>query len=105
MPRNGRFELIYNNDESPLQRTDNNDTNKGVSGGDVLVASHQTSTTKLATRTTWRTLSGAGIFVAPLAGLVALWAIVVPLFNVNPRIFPSVGSVAEAAWDSIRDGT
>lgn len=70
----------------------------------MLVASHQTQ------RQSWllkrlATLSGAGIFLAPLAGLVVLWAIAVPLFDINQRIFPSVGSVAGAAWDSIRDGT
>lgn len=56
----------------------------------------------------WRTmnsLAGAAVFVAPLLALVAIWAIVVPLFEVNPRIFPSVASVADAAADSIRDGS
>jgi len=50
-------------------------------------------------------LAGAAMFVAPLIALVAIWAIVVPLFNVNPRVFPSVGAVGTAALDSIRDGT
>ena len=50
-------------------------------------------------------LAGAAMFVAPLLALVAIWAIVVPLFEVNPRIFPSVASVADAAADSIRDGS
>lgn len=50
-------------------------------------------------------LAGAAMFVAPLIALVAIWAIVVPLFDVNPRIFPSVGSVGAAAIESIRDGT
>ena len=45
------------------------------------------------------------IFVAPLAVLVGLWAIAVPLFDINPRVFPSVPSVAAAALESIRDGT
>ena len=36
------------------------------------------------------------MFVAPLAALVVLWAIVVPLFDINPRIFPSCRSVAGA---------
>ena len=56
----------------------------------------------------WRTmnwLAGAAVFVAPLLALVAIWAIVVPLFEVNPRIFPSVASVADAAADTIRDGS
>ena len=50
-------------------------------------------------------LAGATMFVAPLAAVVLLWAIVVPLFGINPRIFPSVSSVAGAAMDSIRDGS
>ena len=50
-------------------------------------------------------LAGATMFVAPLAALVLLWAIVVPLFGINPRIFPSVSSVAGAAMDSIGDGS
>ncbi len=50
-------------------------------------------------------LAGIAMFVAPLLALVAIWAAVVPLFNVNPRVFPSVGAVGTAALDSIRDGT
>jgi NitT/TauT family transport system permease protein/taurine transport system permease protein len=50
-------------------------------------------------------LAGAAMFVAPLLALVAVWAVVVPLFDVNPRIFPSVASVANAALDTIRDGS
>jgi NitT/TauT family transport system permease protein/taurine transport system permease protein len=50
-------------------------------------------------------LVGTALFVAPLLVLVAIWAIVVPLFNVNPRIFPSVGAVAEAAGATIADGS
>ena len=50
-------------------------------------------------------LAGAAMFVAPLLVLVAIWAIVVPLFEVNPRVFPSVASVADAAADTIRDGS
>ena len=50
-------------------------------------------------------LVGAATFVAPLLLLVVLWAIVVPLFHVDPRVFPSVGAVGTAAMESIRDGT
>jgi taurine transport system permease protein len=50
-------------------------------------------------------LVGTALFVAPLLVLVVIWAIVVPLFNVNPRIFPSVGAVAEAAAATIADGS
>ena len=48
---------------------------------------------------------GAAMFVAPLLALVAVWAVVVPLFQINPRVFPSVGAVGTAALESIRDGT
>lgn len=70
----------------------------------MLVAPGQ----KVRSRVAWRgmnSLVGAALFVAPLLVLVAIWAIVVPLFNVNPRIFPSVGSVAEAAIAAIGDGS
>jgi taurine transport system permease protein len=50
-------------------------------------------------------LMGTATFIAPLAALVVIWAIVVPLFDINPRIFPSVQSVAAAGIESIRDGT
>lgn len=50
-------------------------------------------------------LAGIAMFVAPLLALVAIWAAVIPLFDVNPRVFPSVGAVGTAALDSIRDGT
>ena len=45
------------------------------------------------------------MFIAPLAALVLIWAIVVPLFDVSPRVFPSVQAVAAAAMESIHDGT
>ena len=50
-------------------------------------------------------LAGTAMFVAPLIALALLWAIAVPLFDINPRIFPSIGSVAIAAIESISDGT
>ena len=49
-------------------------------------------------------LAGAAMFVAPLLALVLIWAIAVPLFGIDPRVFPSVSSVAGAALESIRDG-
>jgi taurine transport system permease protein len=74
-----------------------------------VIASGQRAGSKTpGSRWVWRTmnsLAGAAMFVAPLLALVAIWAIVVPLFEVNPRIFPSVASVADAAADSIRDGS
>lgn len=50
-------------------------------------------------------LVGSLIFIAPLLTLVVVWAVVVPVFDVNPRIFPSVGSVGHAALESILDGS
>lgn len=50
-------------------------------------------------------LTSTAMFVAPLLALLVIWAIVVPLFDINPRVFPSVGMVGAAAMDSIRDGT
>ena len=50
-------------------------------------------------------LAGTAMFLAPLLALVAIWAVVVPLFQINPRIFPSVGAVGTAAIEAIRDGT
>jgi taurine transport system permease protein len=70
----------------------------------VLIASGQAT----GSRWRWRamnSLAGAAMFVAPLLALVAVWAVVVPLFDVNPRIFPSVASVANAALDTIHDGS
>ncbi|WP_238193739.1 ABC transporter permease [Methylobacterium frigidaeris] len=45
------------------------------------------------------------LFVAPLIGLVVIWAIVVPLFDISPRTFPSLGAVARAGLESLRDGS
>lgn len=74
----------------------------------MIASGQRTGSNTLGSRWVWRTmnsLAGAAMFVAPLLALVAIWAIVVPLFEVNPRIFPSVASVADAAADSIRDGS
>ena len=50
-------------------------------------------------------LAGAATFIAPLLALVLIWAIAVPLFGIDPRVFPSVPAVTEAALELIRDGT
>lgn len=50
-------------------------------------------------------LARALTFVAPLALLVVIWAIVVPVFEVRPQIFPSVSSVFAAGVAGLRDGT
>lgn len=52
-----------------------------------------------------RYLVGAVTFLAPLLVCVAIWAIVIPAFDVSPRVFPSIQSVAAAGAESIRDGT
>lgn len=70
----------------------------------MLVMSSQKVQSRWVTRRI-NSLAGAAVFVAPLLALVVIWAVVVPLFNVNPRIFPSVGAVGDAAIESIKDGT
>jgi NitT/TauT family transport system permease protein/taurine transport system permease protein len=52
-----------------------------------------------------RYLSSALMFLLPFAVPLALWAVLVPAFNVNPRLFPTLGSVVAAGLESIRDGT
>ena len=50
-------------------------------------------------------LSSALWFCAPFAVLLVLWAVLVPYFDVNPRLFPHLDSVAQAGLDGIKDGT
>ena len=50
-------------------------------------------------------LIGALLFLAPFAALLVLWAVLVPYFNVNPRLFPQLGAVAQAGIEGIQDGT
>ena len=45
------------------------------------------------------------LFLLPFAVLLLLWAILIPYFNVNPRLFPTLGSVIASGIESIRDGT
>jgi taurine transport system permease protein len=52
-----------------------------------------------------RLLYGTLAFAAPFAVLLLLWAILVPYFNVNPRLFPHLGAVIEAAIEGVGDGT
>src|ERR1700674_506808 len=52
-----------------------------------------------------RSLRAAIAFVAPLLVLVLVWAALVRAFQVDPRVFPDVLSVAGAGLDSIRDGS
>jgi taurine transport system permease protein len=41
----------------------------------------------------------------PLLVLLGLWAVLIPAFDINPRVFPDVTSVALAGLDSLRDGS
>jgi taurine transport system permease protein len=49
--------------------------------------------------------SSALAFVAPFAVLIVLWAVLVPAFNVNPRLFPHLTAVIQAAVEGIQDGS
>lgn len=53
----------------------------------------------------WRRLGSAAAFLAPLAVLFLLWPILLTVFQVSPRVFPDVASVAGAALEMTRDGT
>jgi len=70
----------------------------------VLVRSDQKPYPRWALRGA-ASVAGAAVFVAPLLALVLVWAIAVPVFQINPRVFPSVGAVGAAALESIKDGT
>jgi NitT/TauT family transport system permease protein/taurine transport system permease protein len=50
-------------------------------------------------------LSSALWFCAPFAVLLVLWAVLIPYFNVNPRLFPHASSVIQAGIEGILDGT
>jgi taurine transport system permease protein len=52
-----------------------------------------------------RKLPAFVMFLAPFAVLLVLWAVLVPAFGVNPRIFPHLKSVIAAGWESILDGS
>jgi taurine transport system permease protein len=52
-----------------------------------------------------RWLTSALLFVLPFAVLLVLWAVLIPYFDVNPRLFPTLPSVVQAGAESIRDGT
>jgi taurine transport system permease protein len=52
-----------------------------------------------------RWLSSALGFCTPFAVLLVLWAVLIPYFEVNPRLFPHLGSVVRAGIEGIQDGT
>jgi NitT/TauT family transport system permease protein/taurine transport system permease protein len=47
----------------------------------------------------------AAVFMLPLLALVAIWAAVVRVFEVDPRVFPGVGAVLGAGHEALADGT
>ena len=47
----------------------------------------------------------ASWFCAPFAFLLVLWAVLIPNFEVNPRLFPQPESVAQAGLEGIHDST
>jgi taurine transport system permease protein len=50
-------------------------------------------------------LSSALWFCAPFAVLLVLWAVLVPYFAVNQRLFPPLTSVVRAGIEGIQDGS
>lgn len=52
-----------------------------------------------------RRASSAALFVLPFVVLLVLWAVLVPYFNVNPRLFPHLSAVIAAGVEGIQDGT
>lgn len=52
-----------------------------------------------------RRLASALWFMLPLLVLVAVWALVVRVFEVQPRVFPDVPAVGRAGLDALSDGT
>ena len=50
-------------------------------------------------------LSSALWFCAPFAVLLVLWAVLIPAFDVNPRLFPHLESVVQAGLEGIQDGS
>jgi taurine transport system permease protein len=52
-----------------------------------------------------RGLPAAAAFISPFIVLVLLWAMLVPWFDVNPRLFPPLTSVVQAGLESLRDGS
>lgn len=53
----------------------------------------------------FRRLLAAATFISPLLVLLLLWEGLIRAFDVNPRIFPNVESVALAGMEMIKDGS
>jgi taurine transport system permease protein len=52
----------------------------------------------------WHSFSAFG-FLAPFAVLLVLWAALIPHFEVNPRLFAHLESMAHAGPEGIKDRT
>ena len=50
-------------------------------------------------------LWAAAAFLAPLLALLLVWEVLIRAFEVNPRVFPNVESVALAGLETLQDGT
>lgn len=53
----------------------------------------------------WQDIRGVLVFLAPFLVLLAGWAVLVPAFAVNPRIFPHLSQVVAAGIEGVRDGS
>lgn len=52
-----------------------------------------------------RRVPAMAAFLVPFVVLLGLWAVLVPYFDVNPRLFPHVTAVVQAGWEGLRDGS
>jgi taurine transport system permease protein len=70
-----------------------------------LLDPRPTSTGNLIAMRFTHRLVPALLFLAPFAVLLVLWAVLVPYFNVNPRLFPHLDAVIQAAVETTLDGS
>lgn len=59
----------------------------------------------IAAKPRFRRLLAAVTFLAPLLVMALLWEGLIRAFNVNPRVFPDVESVARAGLETLQDGS
>lgn len=52
-----------------------------------------------------RPVSAAALFLLPFAVLLVLWAVLIPYFDVNPRLFPHLSAVIQAGIEGVQDGS
>jgi len=50
-------------------------------------------------------VSAAASFLLPFAVLLVSWAVLVPLLEVDPRLFPHLSTVVQAGIEGVRDGS